>query len=466
MSGFITEDFLLTSEPARRLYHEHAEHMPIFDYHCHLNPREIYEDKRFSDIGEAWLAGDHYKWRLMRANAVPERFVTGGASYREKFDRYAAIMPRLIGNPIYHWSHLELKRFFGIDELLNSTTADDVWDRANAVLRGENGSARALIRSSNVRALCTTDDPADDLPYHRLLAADTSFDVRVLPTFRPEKALNIAAPGYPAYLQKLGAASGLSIRTIDDVKQALALRADFFAQAGCRLSDHSFGSPDFTVWDESAAEKAVIRALNGETLTGHEISAYQSLMMDFLGELYCGKGFAMQRHLGAQRNLSGRLYRSLGADVGGDAIGDTISAASLAALLDRLASRDELPKTILYTLNTADNDKLIAAAGCFQDDSAPGKIQFGSAWWFNDHFDGMTAQMKSLASIGVLSRFIGMLTDSRSFLSYPRHEYFRRILCELVGGWIEKGMAPADYDTIGGIIEDICFNNAWSYMGL
>lgn len=466
MSGFITEDFLLTSEPARRLYHEHAEHMPIFDYHCHLNPREIYEDKRFSDIGEAWLAGDHYKWRLMRANAVPERFVTGGASYREKFDRYAAIMPRLIGNPIYHWSHLELKRFFGIDELLNSTTADDVWDRANAVLRGENGSARALIRSSNVRALCTTDDPADDLPYHRLLAADTSFDVRVLPTFRPEKALNIAAPGYPAYLQKLGAASGLSIRTIDDVKQALALRADFFAQAGCRLSDHSFGSPDFTVWDESAAEKAVIRALNGETLTGHEISAYQSLMMDFLGELYCGKGFAMQLHLGAQRNLSGRLYRSLGADVGGDAIGDTISAASLAALLDRLASRYELPKTILYTLNTADNDKLIAAAGCFQDDSAPGKIQFGSAWWFNDHFDGMTAQMKSLASIGVLSRFIGMLTDSRSFLSYPRHEYFRRILCELVGGWIEKGMAPADYDTIGGIIEDICFNNAWSYMGL
>lgn len=466
MSGFITEDFLLTSEPARRLYHEHAEHMPIFDYHCHLNPREIYEDKRFSDIGEAWLAGDHYKWRLMRANAVPERFVTGGASYQEKFDRYAAIMPRLIGNPIYHWSHLELKRFFGIDELLNSTTADDVWDRANAVLRGENGSARALIRSSNVRALCTTDDPADDLPYHRLLAADTSFDVRVLPTFRPEKALNIADPGYPAYLQKLGAASGLSIRTIDDVKQALALRADFFAQAGCRLSDHSFGSPDFTVWDESAAEKAVIRALNGETLTGHEISAYQSLMMDFLGELYCGKGFAMQLHLGAQRNLSGRLYRSLGADVGGDAIGDTISAASLAALLDRLASRDKLPKTILYTLNTADNDKLIAAAGCFQDDSAPGKIQFGSAWWFNDHFDGMTAQMKSLASIGVLSRFIGMLTDSRSFLSYPRHEYFRRILCELVGGWIEKGMAPADYDTIGGIIEDICFNNAWSYMGL
>jgi len=466
MSGFITEDFLLTSEPARRLYHEYARHMPIFDYHCHLNPREIYEDKRFSDIGEAWLAGDHYKWRLMRANAVPERFVTGDASYREKFDQYAAIMPRLIGNPIYHWSHLELKRFFGIDGLLNSATADDVWNRANAVLRGENGSARALIRASNVRALCTTDDPADDLRYHRLLAADTAFDVRVLPTFRPEKALNIADPGYPAYLQKLGEAAGISIQTMDDVKQALALRAVFFAQTGCRLSDHSFGSPDFTVWDEGAAEKAVVRALKGESLTAHEVCAYQSVMMDFLGELYCDKGFAMQMHLGAQRNLSTKLYRSLGADVGGDAIGDTISAGSLAALLDRLAARDKLPKTILYTLNAADNDKLIAAAGCFQDETAPGKIQFGSAWWFNDHFDGMTAQMKSLANIGVLSRFIGMLTDSRSFLSYPRHEYFRRILCELVGGWIEKGMAPADYDTIGGMIEDICFHNAWSYIGM
>ena len=339
-------------------------------------------------------------------------------------------------------------------------------EQLTGVKLGENGSARALIRASNVRALCTTDDPADDLQYHRLLAADTSFDVRVLPTFRPEKALNIADPGYPAYLKKLGEAAGIFIHTIDDVKQALALRAEFFAQAGCRLSDHSFGSPDFTVWDEDAAGKAVIRALNGETLTGHEVSAYQSLMMDFLGELYCDKGFGMQLHLGAQRNLSGRLYRSLGADVGGDAIGDTISAGSLAALLDRLAARDKLPKTILYTLNAADNDKLIAAAGCFQDESAPGKVQFGSAWWFNDHFDGMTAQMKSLANIGVLSRFIGMLTDSRSFLSYPRHEYFRRVLCELVGSWIEKGMAPADYDAIGGMIEDICFNNAWSYMGI
>ena len=466
MSGFITEDFLLTTEPARRLYHDYAEKMPIFDYHCHLSPREIYEDKRFSDIGEAWLAGDHYKWRLMRANAVPEKYITGEASFREKFDRFAAIMPRLIGNPIYHWSHLELRRFFGIEDTLCAANAQEVWDKANAVLQGPNGSARALIKASNVKALCTTDDPADDLQYHRLLAADESFDVKVLPTFRPEKALNIADPSFPIYLQKLGAAADVLIRTIDDVKEALRRRADFFAESGCRLSDHSFGSPDFTVWDESAAEEALAKALKGEELLDYEVAAYQSLMMDYLGEIYCDKGFAMQLHLGAQRNLSTKLYRSIGADVGGDSIGDTISAGSLAALLDRLAMRDQLPRTILYTLNAADNDKLISVAGCFQDESAAGKIQFGSAWWFNDHYDGMTAQMKTLANIGVLSRFVGMLTDSRSFLSYPRHEYFRRILCEIVGQWIDKGMAPADYENIGPMIEDICFNNAWSYMGM
>ena len=375
-------------------------------------------------------------------------------------------MPGLIGNPIYHWSHLELKRFFGIDELLSSKTADMVWETANRRLQSPAGAARALIAESNVRALCTTDDPVDDLVYHRKLAEDKDFATRVLPTFRPEKALNIADPNYPIYMQKLGAVSGIYVRTVDDVKQALASRIEYFAGVGCRLSDHSFGSPDFTVWDESAAEEAVRKALAGEPLLDYEVSAYQSYMMDFLGAQYADRGWAMQLHMGAIRNLNGKLYRALGADVGGDAIGDVMSAASLAALLDRLASRDKLPKTILYTLNAADNDKLIAAAGCFQDETTAGKIQFGSAWWFNDHYDGMTAQLKSLANIGVLSRFVGMLTDSRSFLSYPRHEYFRRILCEVVGGWIDKGMAPADYDGIGGIIEDICFNNVWNYIGM
>ena len=466
MKSFISEDFLLTTEAARRLYHEHAERMPIFDYHCHLNPKEIYYNKQFADIGEAWLAGDHYKWRVMRANAVPEKYVTGDASYREKFDRFAAVMPTLIGNPIYHWSHLELTRFFGIDDLLNSQTADQIWDRANSKLQSAQGTARALIAESNVRALCTTDDPVDDLQYHRLLAQDQSFDTKVLPTFRPEKALNIADPGYPAYMQKLGAAANVYIRTIDDVKQALSNRIDYFASCGCRLSDHSFGSPDFTVWDESAAEEAMQKALKGEALLDYEVAAYQSFLMDFLGEQYSNHGWTMQLHIGAIRNLNTKLYRALGADVGGDAIGDVVSAASLAALLDRMAVRDKLPKTILYTLNAADNDKLIAAAGCFQDESTAGKVQFGSAWWFNDHYDGMTAQIKSLANIGVLSRFVGMLTDSRSFLSYPRHEYFGRILCEVVGGWIDRGMAPEDYDGIGQMIEDICFNNVWNYIGL
>lgn len=466
MKTFINEDFLLSTEAARRLFHDYAEHMPIFDYHCHLNPQEIYENKQFSDIGEAWLAGDHYKWRLMRASGVPEEFVTGNAGYREKFDRFAAIMPGLIGNPVYHWSHLELKRFFGIEELLDADSADMVWKTANSKLQSPEGAARALITESNVRALCTTDDPADDLRYHKLLAQDGVFQTVVLPTFRPEKALNIADPGFPAYMEKLGQATEVSIQSIEDIRQALLNRMEYFAACGCKLSDHSFGSPDFTIWDEAAAETAVNKALAGEIPSEHEACAYQSLMMDYLGGLYAEKGFTMQLHIGAIRNLNTLRYRALGADVGCDSIGDVISAASLAALLDRMAVRDRLPKTILYTLNAADNDKLIAAAGCFQDAGTAGKIQFGSAWWFNDHYDGMTAQLKSLANIGVLSRFVGMLTDSRSFLSYPRHEYFRRILCEVVGGWIDKGMAPADYEGIGKIIENICFNNVWSYIGL
>ena len=464
MKTFINEDFLLNTEASRRLYHEHAKGMPIFDYHCHLDPAEIYGNKRFSDIGEAWLAGDHYKWRVMRANAIPEKYITGDAGYREKFDRFASIMPGLIGNPIYHWSHLELKRFFGIDDLLSSDTAASIWDRANAKLQNPEGSARQLIVQSNVRALCTTDDPADDLKYHRLLAEDDTFSVKVLPTFRPEKALNITDSGFPAYMEKLGNAAGIRISSIDDVHKALSERMEYFAAHGCRLSDHSFGSPDFTVWDEDAAAKAVTKALAGEIPTEHEASAYQSQMMDWLGGLYAEKDFTMQLHIGAIRNVNTKYYRTLGPDIGCDSIGDTVSAASLAALLDRMAVKDRLPKTILYTLNAADNDKLAATAGCFQDSSTTGKIQFGAAWWFNDHIDGMTAQLRSLASIGVLSRFVGMLTDSRSFLSYPRHEYFRRILCRIVGEWIDRGMAPEDYDGIGKIIEDICFNNVWNYI--
>ncbi len=464
MKSFITEDFLLTTEAARRLYHEHAAKMPIFDYHCHLSPQEIYENKQFADIGEAWLGGDHYKWRVMRANAVPEEYITGAASFREKFDRFAAVMPALLGNPIYHWSHLELKRFFGIDDFLCPKTADSVWDKANKKLQSEEGRARALITESSVRAICTTDDPVDSLEYHKLIAEDNTFKTRVMPTFRPDKAINPVAADFSSYIEKLSSASGVAIRKVDDLKQALKLRLDHFADAGCCLSDQAFGSPDFTVWDEKAAEEALRKALAGEVPSSCETAAFQSLMMDFLGEEYASRGWVMQLHMGAVRNLSSRLFRSYGPDAGGDSVGDVLSALSLAALLDRLDSRSSLPKTVIYTLNANDNDKFAAAAGCFQDATAAGKVQFGAAWWFNDHFEGMTAQLKSLSSIGVLSRFVGMLTDSRSFLSYPRHEYFRRVLCELVGGWIDRGMAPADYDGIGKIIEDICFNNAWKYI--
>lgn len=466
MKTFITEDFLLQNEPARLLYHEHAEKMPIFDYHCHLNPQEICENKRFDDLAQAWLGGDHYKWRVLRANAVPERLITGDAPGRDKFDRFAAVMPKLIGNPIYHWSHLELTRFFGVDTLLTPATADQTWERANEFLRSPEGAARALIQKSNVRALCTTDDPVDDLGWHKALAADDSFPVRVLPTFRPDKALHLENEGFADYIAALSAAAGTTIRSLDDVKEALRKRLNYFALAGCRLSDQSFGAPDFTVWDEAAANAAFDKAMSGEALSGYEIAAYQSALMQFLGTEYAERSFTMQLHLGALRNLNGRRFAALGADVGCDSVGDTMQAASLAHLLDRLCAQNALPKTVLYTLNACDNDKLAAAAGCFQDDSVAGKVQFGSAWWFNDHFDGMRQQILSLANIGVLSTFIGMLTDSRSFLSYPRHEYFRRILCGVIGSWVQDGMVPADYALLGTIVEDICFNNVARYIGL
>lgn len=464
MKTFITEDFLLNTKAACRLYHDYAENLPIFDYHCHLNPAEIYNNKRFSNVGEAWLAGDHYKWRVMRANAISEEYITGDASYYDKFNQFASIMPGLIGNPIYHWSHLELKRFFDINELFCSDTADQVWETANEILQSTNGTARQLITQSNVRALCTTDDPANSLDYHKMLAEDQTFSVKVLPTFRPDKVLNITDPGFSAYIEKLGNTVGKEIDCIEDVCKALTDRINYFAACGCRLSDHSFGSPDFTIWDEEAAFKAFSKALSRQKPGTYEASAYQSLIMNYLGNLYAEKDFTMQLHIGAIRNVNTNYYRALGADVGCDSIGDTVSASSIAALLDRMAVNDRLPKTILYTLNASDNDKLAAVAGCFQDNSTAGKIQFGSAWWFNDHIDGITSQIKSLANIGVLSKFVGMLTDSRSFLSYPRHEYFRRILCRIIGRWIDDGMIPEDYNSIGKIVEDICFNNVWNYI--
>ena len=465
MKAFLDDDFLLTTPTARRLY-QVARSMPILDYHCHLDPKEIAQDRRFENITQVWLGGDHYKWRLMRANGVDEAYITGDAPDREKFQKWAETLELAIGNPLYHWSHLELRRYFGYEGVLNGDTAQEVWELCNQKLQEPGMSARSLIANSGVTLVCTTDDPADDLQYHKLLAEDKDFATQVLPTFRPDKILHVENDEYPVYLQKLGAAAGVYIRTLDDVKTALKQRLDYFASCGCRLSDQSFGSPDFTVWDEEAAQEAMNKALNGEKPLDYEVAAYQSLLMDFLGGEYAARGFTMQLHLGALRNLNTLRFRGLGPDVGCDSIGDGIPAASLAALLDRLAVRDALPKSILYTLNASDNEKLIAAAGCFHDGATAGKVQFGSAWWFNDHLDGVEKQLRDLANIGVLSRFVGMLTDSRSFLSYPRHEYFRRILCRVIGGWVADGQAPADYELLGAMVQDICFHNVANFIGI
>lgn len=465
MKTFITEDFLLENEPARILYHNYAGKMPIYDYHCHLDPAEILANRRFDNLAQAWLGGDHYKWRLMRANGIEEKYITGPAGDEAKFQKWAELLPRCLGNPIYHWSHLELLRFFNSTELLDPQSASRIWAEAQAVLQSEGGRFRSLISHSKVNALCTTDDPADDLASHRALAADRDFTVKILPTFRPDKALHVNLPDFRPWLKRMETVIGMPIKTLDDLKQALQDRAIYFKNNGCRLSDHSFGAPDFTRFSEMEANLAFTKALAGEAISPEELASYQSVLMNFLGGLYHKLGLTMQLHLGVLRSLNTAMFKGIGADIGADSIGNSIDAHSLATLLDRLEQKACLPKTILYTLNPTDHEKLIAIAGCFQTAGTVGKMQVGSAWWFNDHQDGMEAQMKSLANLGLLSNFVGMLTDSRSVLSYTRHEYFRRILCNYIGGWVAKGQAPADYQLLGGMVEDISYNNAARSIG-
>ena len=466
MKTFITDDFLLNSEPARRLYHEYAEGMPIFDYHCHLNPQEIYEDKQFSDIGEAWLAGDHYKWRVMRTCGVPEEYVTGKASFQEKFQRFAAVMPALVGNPIYHWSHLELLRFFGVEELLDTASAPAIWDKANSVLQSPQGTARALISSSKVRALCTTDDPADTLEHHAALAADGSFPVKVLPAFRPETALHPEQVSFRDWVARLGEVTGRKIAALGDLEEALAQRAAYFQERGCLIADQSLQSPDFTTGTRQEAEAAFRKALAGEDLSPAEQNAYQTQLLLSLGRLYKKMGFVMQLHFGVLRNTNSRMFPRTGPDAGFDCVGDGVSAASMAALFDALDKTDELPPTVIYSLNACDDDKLASVLGAFQQGTFPQKMQLGAPWWFSDHKDGMVKMMKALANTGLLSGFIGMLTDSRSFLSYARHEYFRRVLCGLLGQWMEDGEIPDDEALVGAMVKDICYGNAAAYFGL
>ncbi len=464
--SFINDSFMLQSDTARLLYHGHAEKMPIFDYHCHLNAGEILQNKQFANITELWLSGDHYKWRLMRANGVDERYITGDADPYEKFEKWAETVSKSIGNPLYHWTHLELARYFGFDKPLCKETAKEAYDACNALLKTEDFRARRLIERYGVAALCTTDDPADSLSDHIALANDPSFSVKVLPTFRPDKAIHLENDGFAEYVKTLADAAGMEIKTFDDMKTALLKRAEFFKEHGCLLSDHAFGAPQLGTYTKAEAETAFKKALAGKPLSETDVNAYHTLIMVFLGGVYEQLGFAMQMHLGVVRNVNTPMFRMVGADTGFDAIGEAISVESIIRLLDLMEQQNALPKTILYSLNPNDNDRLAVAAGCFQKGPDAGKIQFGAAWWFNDHRDGMEAQMRALANTGLLANFVGMLTDSRSFVSYTRHEYFRRILCNLIATWVDAGELPADFDWLGGIVEDICFNNAAKFFGL
>lgn len=466
MKKFMDEDFLLNNETAVKLFHDYASKSPIFDFHCHLNPKDIYEDIRFKNITEVWLYGDHYKWRLMRSNGVDERYITGDADDYSKFLEFAKTIPMAIGNPVYHWTHLELQRYFGINELLNEKTAPVIWEKVNSMLNSSEFSVRNIIKKSNVKILCTTDDPTDSLEYHKLLKEDDSFDVRVLPAFRPDKGINIDKDDFKDWVKKLGEVCGKAIESYDDYLDALNSRLEFFDSYGCRLSDHAL---DFVAYEESTKEEVdeiFKKALKGEKLSQIEVDKYKTSVLQFLGKRYKELGWAMQLHIAALRNTNTRMFKKLGPDTGYDSINDVNIAYPLSKLLDSLESTGSLPKVILYTLNPKDNYVLAALMGSFQGEGIPGKMQFGSAWWFNDNIDGMTEQMKTLANVGLLSKFVGMVTDSRSFLSYPRHEYFRRILCNLIGEWVEKGEVPDDIDLLGKIVQDISFNNAVNYFGV
>ena len=466
MKQFLDEDFMLTNDTAKALYKEHAEKMPIFDYHCHLRPQMIYEDKPFDNITQIFLGGDHYKWRYMRSCGIDEEYITGGKSDEEKFKAFCSCLQYAIGNPLYHWTHLELQRYFGIDTVVREDTAEEIWEKANKVIKETQMSPAKLINGSNVAVICTTDDPADDLEMHKKIAEKGHVNAKVLPAFRPDFMINIDKETFVPYIEKLAAVAGMKIETYTDLIEAVYKRIDFFHSVGCRISDHALDSVPFEETSEAEVNAIFVAAMKGEKLSQQQIDAYKSYTLVKLGEKYSELDWAMQLHIGALRNNNSRMFAKLGADTGFDSISDYCIAYPLSKLLNALESEDKLPKTILYTLNPKDNYVLGTMLGNFQGSSVPGKIQFGSGWWFNDQRDGMTEQMKSLANLGALCKFVGMLTDSRSFLSYTRHEYFRRILCNLLGTWVENGEFPCDMDTLGKIVEDICYNNAVNYFAL
>lgn len=467
MKKFMDENFLLTNPTGERLYHDYAKEVKIFDFHCHLSPREIWEDKKFHNITEVWLSGDHYKWRQLRSMGVDEAYITGTlTTAKEKFLAYARIMPYLLGNPLYHWTHLEMQRYFGITEILCESSAEHLWDEMNEQLNTDAFTVRRLIEKSNVYALCTTDDPADNLIYHQKIKAEAAMKTKVLPAMRPDKALNVEAKDFSEYINLLGEAARMPITSYNDLKEALAKRVEFFHAMGCRACDHALEYVPFEAADERTLEEVFRKALRKEVISAQERDQYKTDLLIFLAAEYKKREWAMEIHIGALRNNNQRMFQRLGPDTGFDSVNDYNYAPGLRALLSKMDEHHGLPKTILFTLNPKDYYVLTTMMGCFQGTEAASKIQSGSAWWFLDHKTGMEEQMRILAATGLLSKFIGMVTDSRSFLSYPRHEYFRRILCNMIGGMVENGEYPDDYNILEKMIQDICFQNAKAYIGI
>ena len=464
MKQFMDENFLLESKTAQELYHNHAANMPIIDYHCHLIPEMVASDHRFKSITELWLGGDHYKWRAMRTNGVEERFCTGkDTTDWEKFEKWAETVPYTFRNPLYHWTHLELKTAFGITKLLSPATAREIFDECNEKLQQPGYTARGLMRRYHVECVCTTDDPIDDLRYHKQTRED-GFEIKMLPAWRPDKAMNIDKPEFAGYVNQLAEVAGVSITKFSDMVDALQKRHDFFHENGCRLSDHGiekFYDEDYT---ESQIEIIFEKAMRGQQLSNLEVRQYKHCFLTLMAEMDSDADWTQQFHYGAIRDNNSFMYQQLGPDTGFDSIGEFNTARAMSHFFDHLNQRHKLARTIIYTLNPCANEVVATMLGNFQDGSCPGKIQFGSGWWFNDQLDGMTRQMNALSVLGLLSRFVGMLTDSRSFLSYPRHEYFRRLLCNLLGNDVERGLLPADMPALSRMVEDISYNNARNYF--
>lgn len=464
MKEFMDKDFMLNSETAKKLYHDFAAKMPIIDYHCHLAPKMMLDDEPFKNITQIFLGGDHYKWRYMRSCGIDEEYITGSRSDKEKFISFCDCLGSAIGNPLYHWTHLELRRYFGIEEVVSAKTAEVIWEKANKVIEETKMRPSSLINSSNVEVICTTDDPADSLEYHKAIAEKGHIKAKVYPTYRPDFALNIDKDTFVPYIARLEGVAGRELTDFDSLVATLYERMDFFRSMGCRISDHALDGAPYDEMSDDEVNAVYKKARNGEKVSRAEAEGYKSRLLFMLAKKYHELNWAMQLHMGALRNNNTRMYKKLGADTGFDSINDYAIAEGLSKILDGMEKACALPKTILYTLNPKDNYTLATMIGNFQSSETAGKIQFGSGWWFNDQRDGMTEQMKALANLGALSKFVGMLTDSRSFLSYTRHEYFRRIMCNIIGGWVENGEFPCNMEILGEIVQNISYYNAKRYF--